>query len=427
MSVALKQVKVDGYKNLIECKADLNDLNVLVGPNNSGKSNFLEIFSFVSTLLVGSDSTRKIIFESARTPRGESSICHLEEHICKPVAFSFILQKAINDIDVEIEYSMSIKCKDYLSEINGKNEDYLGFICEKLSYKEKNKPGKPIILLNRDKTKLQLRSAKGNLSNHKIDAYAPALNTVRVFLADNNKLNVSLFESSIALLELFEIAIISASPNEIRANIGKGSPVTFDNNSKTTSFDIIPVIEEIDSNKGLFTQFRNTVCSILDIEDIKFTSFKIPDKYKSKDSPEYIKWLSLKQHGQDYSDVVNYSDGTLMVIALLAILFSPSRKSKLICIEEPENCLHPKALKTLMTFLKAKSIDNQLLITTHSPSLLNQIDPTNVIVARIHEDGGTRFERINNVKELNKVLRKGYISFGDLLEVEFREDDEVIF
>ncbi|MGO9147350.1 MAG: AAA family ATPase, partial [Desulfomonilia bacterium] len=34
-------IGIDGYKNLIDCDIDLHNLNVIVGPNNSGKSNFL--------------------------------------------------------------------------------------------------------------------------------------------------------------------------------------------------------------------------------------------------------------------------------------------------------------------------------------------------------------------------------------------------
>ena len=43
----LKEIRVDGYKNLINCRIPLGDFNVLVGPNNSGKTNLLETISIV--------------------------------------------------------------------------------------------------------------------------------------------------------------------------------------------------------------------------------------------------------------------------------------------------------------------------------------------------------------------------------------------
>ena len=49
----IKQIRVDGYKNLIDCKVDLGDFNVLVGPNNSGKSNLLQAIQMLGALWFG--------------------------------------------------------------------------------------------------------------------------------------------------------------------------------------------------------------------------------------------------------------------------------------------------------------------------------------------------------------------------------------
>ncbi len=426
MSIILKKIMVDGYKNLIECEADLADLNILVGPNNSGKSNFLEIFSLLSTLLYGSDNNRKNIFESARTPRGDSSICHLEGHICKPVSFSFLLHKIIDDSVVEIEYSLKIKCKDFTIKPQTKDE-YLGFLSEELTYKDKNKPGKATTLIKRDGLSLVLRSQKGNPIAHVIDSATPAITYANMILSSNDKLDDNFISALATIHELLDVTIISASPNEIRDNIGNSHKLLLNKNRKTSSFDILPVIKDIHSNKKLYTKFNNILCKILDLESSTFFTFQLPKEIQTKDSPDFIEWFGLKAHGQKIAHVGNFSDGTLMVIALLAILLSPSRKGHLICIEEPENCLHPKALKVLITFLKSQSLNAQLLITTHSPTVLNQVPPEKVIVARVYDDGGTRFESIENVKELNRKLRKGFFTFGEMLETEFKDDEEVIF
>jgi predicted ATP-dependent endonuclease of OLD family len=77
---------------------------------------------------------------------------------------------------------------------------------------------------------------------------------------------------------------------------------------------------------------------------------------------------------------------------------------------------------TLLSYLKQKSIDFQLMLTTHSPFLLNQVNPEDVTVAHVKDDGSTHFERISNIKELHRKLRKGFFSFGDMLETGFEED-----
>ena len=62
------------------------------------------------------------------------------------------------------------------------------------------------------------------------------------------------------------------------------------------------------------------------------------------------------------------------------------------------------------------------MLTTHSPFLLNQVNPEDVTVAHVKDDGSTHFERISNIKELHRKLRKGFFSFGDMLETGFEED-----
>lgn len=55
----INSIEVNGYKNLIDCKYVLEDFNVLIGSNNSGKSNMLEIFSFLNVLLTGSEELKE--------------------------------------------------------------------------------------------------------------------------------------------------------------------------------------------------------------------------------------------------------------------------------------------------------------------------------------------------------------------------------
>ena len=83
----LKQVRVSGYKNLIDCKVDLGDFNVIVGPNNSGKSNFLEVFQIFSLLCFGSESVRKMALDGYPTRSVGESMCKLLHYKNHPLSF----------------------------------------------------------------------------------------------------------------------------------------------------------------------------------------------------------------------------------------------------------------------------------------------------------------------------------------------------
>lgn len=426
MNTKIKRIYVDGYKNLIDCVFELHDFNVLVGPNNSGKSNFLEIFTFVNALLFGAEDHKKNIFENAATPRGHASSCHLDDHKCKPISFSFLLQHTEKNITREIEYSLSFQCADPFIGIKPQQKD-IGILSESLTAKDVSKTGKPVTLLERDKDVLKVKRA-GTRSEHKIDRMRSAVSAVGVLFPGNEGLD-SLFPLAMSVLqEMFATSVVFISPNEVRKNLNLGKGIAYDP-SRTTSLDILQAIAEIKKDEALYTQFNNVLCQILDIEKATFSSIPFPEEVRKnvKEAPEVFHLFLLKMMGQPPSDIRNYSDGTLMVVAILVLLLSPENNCPLICIEEPENCLHPKALKTLLAYLKQKTTDYQLLITTHSTFLINQVNPEDVTVAQVKDDGSTHFERIRNIKELHKKLRKGFISFGDMLETGFEEDEGVIF
>jgi predicted ATPase len=88
------------------------------------------------------------------------------------------------------------------------------------------------------------------------------------------------------------------------------------------------------------------------------------------------------------------SDGTLRYLALLAILCDPE-PPKLICIEEPELGLHPDLLPKLADKLVEASSRTQLIVTTHSDTLVDAMTerPTAVVVCEKHE-GRTRMQRL---------------------------------
>ncbi|WP_204106024.1 MULTISPECIES: AAA family ATPase [Spirulina sp. CCY15215] len=91
-------------------------------------------------------------------------------------------------------------------------------------------------------------------------------------------------------------------------------------------------------------------------------------------------YLSLReQHLRKSVSVEHISEGTLSYLLLLSILFNPER-GNLICIDEPETSLHPDMINTIANAIKQASKETQLIITTHSPLLLNLFDAENIVV-----------------------------------------------
>jgi predicted ATPase len=106
-----------------------------------------------------------------------------------------------------------------------------------------------------------------------------------------------------------------------------------------------------------------------------------------------------------------FSDGTLRYLCLLAILCHPE-PPPLICIEEPETGLHPDILPTIAELMIEASQRTQLIVTTHSDILVSAFSehPEAVLVCEKDEDG-THFKRLE--KDKLKSWLDEY-SLGDL-------------
>lgn len=92
------------------------------------------------------------------------------------------------------------------------------------------------------------------------------------------------------------------------------------------------------------------------------------------------------------------SDGTLRFLAILAILLNP-RSAPLICIEEPELGLHPDAMSLLADLLVEASEKTQLVVTTHSDLLVSALtEQTETVLVCDYLENGTELRRLERAK-----------------------------
>lgn len=425
MNVKLKEIRVDGYKNLINCESEIHDFNILVGPNNSGKSNFLETFNILKIIIEGNEEQKNLVFEKGLTYRG-NLFTQLNKYKNRPITIALVAET--DNPALVVTYELVIGSV-HEQEKKGNKEKKTGvpfaILEEVLFAKDPNKTGPPIILFERKALNLKVRRLSNKFGSHKLDrSTISAFEAIPSLYPGQKGLSKILILSGQLIFQVLDITVFVSQPNELRNQINKGG-TNFLESSRISSFDLISAIEKIEANDNIYNQFISALCQVLDLEDAKLQTFMVPDELRKemKDIPERISFFGLKMKGQELSPIESFSDGTLMVTAILLAVLSPEIKTPLICIEEPENCLHPKALKTLLSYLVQKSHEKQILITTHSSYILNQVNPEDVIVARVNQDGETSLEKIKNIKELHKKLRSGYVSFGDLLEREFSEDE----
>jgi predicted ATPase len=100
------------------------------------------------------------------------------------------------------------------------------------------------------------------------------------------------------------------------------------------------------------------------------------------------------------------SDGTMKMLAYLAVLYDPE-PPRFIGIEEPENFLHPRLLPELAEECRSAAERSQLLITSHSPFLLNAMRPDEVRVLYRDEQGFTQAVRACDIQGIPEFVKAG--------------------
>ncbi|PWF45415.1 AAA family ATPase [Massilia glaciei] len=97
------------------------------------------------------------------------------------------------------------------------------------------------------------------------------------------------------------------------------------------------------------------------------------------------------------------SDGTLRFICLAAVLLQPDElMPATILFDEPELGLHPYAIELLASLMRQTASKHQLIVSTQSVELLDQFDPEHVIVVDREGEQST-FKRLDSA-QLNDWL-----------------------
>ncbi|HOY94225.1 MAG TPA: AAA family ATPase [Catalimonadaceae bacterium] len=108
------------------------------------------------------------------------------------------------------------------------------------------------------------------------------------------------------------------------------------------------------------------------------------------------------------------SDGTLRVAGMLTALLQKPHLS-IIGIEEPELTVHPGAISLIFDFIKQAQTQSQIFITTHSPELLDKVEPDQIRVVS-KEETGTKVETISD--DQLEVIKERLSSAGEIHRTE---------
>lgn len=346
---------------------NLSKINVLVGKNNSGKSNFLRFL--------------KLISENINNIYKLGNLSYIDTHVSGEV--------------VSIGFSFSHAELDFPHRINDTQFD-TSKLTDSLSdpfkvWLPSNKDRVSSDILPQELQSLnitQLMSFKkesGTFSTERI------LNDLADLIDQNFSARIKTLKD---LIYIPDFRIINPSQSH---NSG---------NSKINGSNIIEELHQMqhpnpgeDYKRENFDKLERLVKSLLNTNDLQL---EISHDKKS---------ILIKMHGKRLP-LENYGSGIYQIILLCGALLA--NDDKVICMEEPESHLHPELQRKFFDFISNET-ENIYFITTHSNTLLNY--SSNISIYHIeHDKNKSHISKIENSKAAYNLLDDMGYKASDLIQ-----------
>ncbi len=382
----IRRLRVRNFKSLKDVSADLGRLNVLVGPNMSGKSNFIDVFRFLSNMVAPSGGmtglTGAIVgvggVEDLTWKGGDSRLIAISlEGDCWPSATPEENAKWTYKIEMLAEpYGRVIVREESLTlHTTGGERPLISNSAGRRQFTNLNGVSLGDVgALDRSALEFERTDWEGNaLREHilKWRFYSMVPTSMRIL---NNSVAVPFLQEHGENFSSWLMTLQTSHAEE------------FERIARVAT-DVFPELER------LFTQ---------------------PTQQGSVFAATREKYLKRT------TSINQMSDGELVFIALLSLIYSPPElASPLLLIEEAENHLHLRLLVTLIELLQQVQQElpadrcPQVIMTTHSPHLIDQFTLDELIVLEKRE-GATTIARPPNKEALRKLLEDEDTGLGSL-------------
>ncbi|MFO8057475.1 MAG: ATP-binding protein [bacterium] len=393
----ISRIEALNYKCLRDVSQSLSGFNILVGPNASGKTTFLEVVSFLGDLV--SEGLEAAIFNRTNnfndlTWKGTGEPFELAVEFKIPEDKKELLED--KEEFEYIRYEVRIGMDEETEEISILNETGLFIVKEA---HEKNSPRsaqrslfpmgsapRETLLSNinaPDNKTVFNKKYKGNDNYYgenygKQKGYKPSFklgpkkSTLANLPEDETKFPVATWlkytlASRVNTISLNSLGMRKASPPGLYKGFrpdGSNLPWVIEKLKKESPADFQDWLSHLQT-------------SLPDLEDIE-TIERPEDRHK------YLKTI----HAEGFK-VPSWmvSDGTLRLMALTLMAYIPDFQGVYL-IEEPENGIHPQAIQTIYDSLSTV-YDAQILLATHSPVFLSLAKPEEILCFARTEHGAT--------------------------------------
>lgn len=389
MKVEILKIKIDGFKNIKNTEIKLDKITSLLSVNSYGKSNFLEAMDFGFFFIKANPKHKKQMMSwKGGYPLNKKILMN---------DYKFEIQCIMEKEDKKIDIIYGYSFKWAANKKSGK------IIAEYLKIKNLEDSQKYSSYISRNeegsyhKTSLSGRCDK----EIRIDDSELIINKLMAFdnlfyvdvIKEINDINIYI-DRHFDPRQSYEIPFIPNDYDELSLSDNKDIPrvlfflkqqyINKYNLIINTLKELFPFIEDIYINEFIFEDTKSAPKI-----HIKDNEFAIVDKM----------YILHAKHKNLVSPIrfIEMSDGVRRVLLLLTYLvLAEINNYSLIAIEEPENSINPGLLKKYIIALDNFVDKTKILITSHSPFLINYINPASLYLGVPNKYGLANFRKVKS-------------------------------
>ena len=351
--MTLKKLYIHNYKSFYDTSIELDKLNIIVGENNSGKSNLIDVLEFIQL-------ARSTNFYIAIEKKG---------------GFNKILNYNYNEKNILFE--LEFEDNYFLVKVRFTVNEQVTVVSLIIYAKEKN-----------NIVPLHINASRYNRAKKSMKD--------RVYDCQNNIFKLNIAESLLTLQFKF-IEMLSSFVSTYYFNVQE-----IKNKSNQDSYrqellkdgsnlgKILFKIKEEDKNR--FETISNSLITVVnEIDTIEV----------EKSLGSYP--IGFKKQNKEIMPIHIVSDGTINFLATITSLNSFT-ESSLLVFEEPERHLHLNAVNYMLEAFRES--DKQIIITTHSTEIIKYADLKEIVFIYRDSDGNTQSIRADAIPNLERKMKR---------------------
>ncbi len=393
------RVAAKNFKSFKDIDIHLGDLNLIIGPNSAGKSNFIQVLKFycdainfgledaislqggtgylrnnnlidnnISEFIFEFDLIKKS-FSNLMLFRDNLMINHIESK------FSLKFNKRGEGFSLLSE-SIKVKFEEYADESqDSEKRDYFDMTLER----------------NKSSKHIKVNVTGGEEKEKIIKEILPPIGLVGNLL-NKDQLMIKYISLFLGIRRFINesFTIFDFDPKVLKKSSSVSAKYNLEEDGSNLSICLNTVLKKSKNKKVFINQLQDMlpfINGILTEKTLDKTMlFKIKEKYSDS----------------KYFPASLMSDGTVNIVAVILALYFDDRE--LVVFEEPERNIHPGLLSKLLDKFYEMSTEKQIIITTHNPEVIKHVKKEDIIFVKRNSGGFTEGKRINQIKDIHKFL-----------------------